>query len=108
MGNGGRILAGIATSGTWNSTAWACIASSSKWKGLRKAGLWKASMTEGYVELHARSAFSFLEGASSPEALMVAASTLDVPTVALMDRDNVAGAVRFHNTAKKVGTRALV
>ena len=65
-------------------------------------------MTELYMELHARSAFSFLEGASLPEALIARCASLDIPAVALLDRDNLSGAVRFHQAAKKAGVRALV
>jgi error-prone DNA polymerase len=61
-----------------------------------------------YIELHARSAFSFLEGASLPEVLIARCAALDIPAVALLDRDNVSGAVRFHQAAKKAGVRALV
>src|SRR5512146_3139438 len=68
----------------------------------------RAFMTERYVELHARSAFSFLEGASLPEALIARCAALEIPAVALLDRDNVSGAVRFHQAAKKAGVRALV
>ncbi len=61
-----------------------------------------------YVELHARSAFSFLEGASLPEGLISRAAELEIPAVALLDRDGVSGAVRFHKAASKTGVRALV
>jgi error-prone DNA polymerase len=61
-----------------------------------------------YAELHARSAFSFLEGASIPEGLISGAADLNIPAVALLDRDNLSGAVRFHQAAKKAGIRALV
>ena len=56
-----------------------------------------------YVELHSRSAFSFLEGASAPEQLIAACSELQMPAMALLDRDGVYGAARFHlasNSAK--------
>jgi error-prone DNA polymerase len=43
-------------------------------------------MTEEYVELHARSAFSFLEGASLPEELVLTCHELDMPAMALLDR----------------------
>ena len=43
----------------------------------------KACMTEDYVEMHARSAFSFLEGASLPEELVSACSELSIPAMAL-------------------------
>ncbi len=52
-------------------------------------------MTEQYVELHARSAFSFLEGASVPEELIAAALELEMPAMALLDRDGVYGSPRF-------------
>ena len=61
-----------------------------------------------YVELHARSAFSFLEGASLPEELAHTCAELDMPAMALLDRDGVYGAPRFHMAAKKVGVRALI
>jgi error-prone DNA polymerase len=61
-----------------------------------------------YVELHARSAFSFLRGASSPEALAVEAGRLQLPALALCDRGGVYGAVRLHMTGKEAGIRALV
>jgi len=59
-------------------------------------------------ELHARSAFSFLEGASNPEDLVAAAAAYGVPAVALLDRNGVYGAPRFHLAAKKVGLKAIV
>ena len=62
----------------------------------------------GYVELHARSAFSFLEGASVPEELIAAALQLDMPAMALLDRDGVYGAPRFHLSAKKNGIKAHI
>ena len=61
-----------------------------------------------YIELHARSAFSFLRGASSPEALIDRAAELDLPAVALCDRDGVPGAPRFFAAAREKGVRALV
>ena len=44
-----------------------------------------------YVELHTSSAFSFLDGASLPEALVEQARTLGYDTLALLDRDGVYG-----------------
>jgi error-prone DNA polymerase len=58
-----------------------------------------------YVELHARSAFSFLEGASLPEDLIQQCVKLEIPAMALIDTDNVSGAPRFYMAAKKVGIR---
>jgi error-prone DNA polymerase len=65
-------------------------------------------MTEGYVELHAASAFSFLEGASLPEDLIQRAAELNMPAMALLDRNGVYGAARFHTLAHKHGVRAHV
>jgi len=61
-----------------------------------------------YVELHARSAFSFLEGSSAPEELVAVTSALDQPALAILDRDNISGAARFHMAAKKAGIRAHI
>src|ERR1700730_17508614 len=58
-----------------------------------------------YVELHARSAFSFLEGSSVPEDLAATAAEWGRPALAILDRDNVAAAPRFHAAAKKAGIR---
>ena len=65
-------------------------------------------MTENYVELHARSAFSFLEGASVPEDLAGACAEFGMPAMALVDRNGVYGAPRFHMAAKKAGIRAHI
>ena len=61
-----------------------------------------------YVELHARSAFSFLEGASAPEELAEVCAELGLPAMALLDRDGVYGAPRFHLAAQKKGVRAHI
>ncbi|MGH9795463.1 MAG: DNA polymerase III subunit alpha [Candidatus Acidiferrales bacterium] len=61
-----------------------------------------------YVELHARSAFSFLEGASQPEELAEVCAELGLPAMALLDRDGVYGAPRFHLAAKRKGIRAHI
>jgi len=61
-----------------------------------------------YAELHAASAFSFLEGASQPEDLVERAAQLGLSTVALADRNGVYGAPRFAKAAREAGLRALV
>ena len=61
-----------------------------------------------YVELHAKSAFSFLEGAAVPEELIAACAELQMPAMALLDRDGVYGAPRFHMAAKKNGIKAHI
>ena len=65
-------------------------------------------MTDGYVEFHARSAFSFLEGASLPEALVQQAANLGMPALGILDRDGLYGAPRLYTTAKKLGLRSHV
>jgi error-prone DNA polymerase len=61
-----------------------------------------------YIELHARSAFSFLEGSSLPEDLISACAGLGMPAMALLDIDGVYGAPRFHLAAKKLGIKAHI
>jgi error-prone DNA polymerase len=61
-----------------------------------------------FVELHARSAFSFLEGAALPEALAERAAALEQPALALLDRDGLYGAPRFYRAATRVGINPLV
>ena len=65
-------------------------------------------MTDRYIELHARSAFSFLEGASLPEELATRAAELNYPAMALLDRDGFYGSPRFHLAAQKTGIRAHI
>ena len=61
-----------------------------------------------YVELHAASAFSFLQGASLPETLVERAAALGYPALALLDRDGVYGAPRFHKAALAAGIRPII
>jgi error-prone DNA polymerase len=61
-----------------------------------------------YVELHARSAFSFLRGASLPEDLARAAAHLGLPAMALCDRDGLYGAPRFFSAAREHGIRPII
>jgi error-prone DNA polymerase len=61
-----------------------------------------------YVELHASSAFSFLQGASLPEILIDRAADLEYPALALLDRDGVYGAPRFHKAALAAGVRPII
>jgi len=66
--------------------------------------LWETDMTDDYVEFHARSAFSFLEGASLPEALVEQAAKLGMPGVLAgqSQRD-----LKEAATAYKVDTEAI-
>jgi error-prone DNA polymerase len=61
-----------------------------------------------YVELHCRSAFSFLRGSSAPEQLIYTAAELQLPAVALCDRDGVFGAPRFYTAARESNVRPIV
>ena len=53
-----------------------------------------------YVELHCHSAYSFLDGASHPEELVVRAAELGYPALALTDHDGVYGSLEFAHAAK--------
>src|SRR5699024_6066487 len=57
----------------------------------------------GYAELHAHSAFSFLDGASQPEELVAAAKAMDLRALALTDHNGFYGAVRFPERRAKWG-----
>ena len=59
-----------------------------------------------YVELHAASAFSFLEGASVPEEMAAVCLEKGLPAMALLDRDGLYGSPRFHYGMKKAGLKA--
>jgi error-prone DNA polymerase len=61
-----------------------------------------------YVELHARSAFSFLEGASVPEELILVCAHFAMPAMALLDRDGLYGSPRFHLAANNAKIKAHI
>ncbi|MCH7226784.1 DNA polymerase III subunit alpha [Haloferula sp. A504] len=61
-----------------------------------------------FVELHARSAFSFLRGASLPEALVERAAELGYPAIAVTDHLGFQGSPRAHAATRQHGIRALV
>ncbi len=61
-----------------------------------------------YIELHANSAFSFHRGASSPEELTRRAAELEIPAIAVTDRDGVYGSPRVHAKAREHGIRGIV
>lgn len=60
-----------------------------------------------YAELHAHSAYSFLDGASTPEELVEEASRLDLRAIALTDHDGLYGVVRFAEAAKELDMRTV-
>jgi error-prone DNA polymerase len=61
----------------------------------------------GYVELHAHSAYSFLDGASLPEELAIRAAELGYGALALTDHDGVYGSLEFARAAKAFGVRPI-
>ena len=65
-------------------------------------------MNKSYVELHACSAFSFLRGGSFPEHLAEIAPELEMPALALLDRNGVYGAQRFSVAAREHGMRPII
>ena len=60
-----------------------------------------------YVELHAHSAYSFLDGASLPEELAARAAELGYDALALTDHDGVYGSLEFAHAAKHLGVRSI-
>ncbi len=60
-----------------------------------------------YVELHAHSAYSFLDGASQPEELAVRAAELGYEALALTDHDGIYGSLEFAHAAKALGVRPI-
>ena len=61
-----------------------------------------------YMELHANSAFSFLSGTSQPEAIIERAAELEMPAIALADRNGIYGMARFHSTGVQKNIKAHV
>lgn len=60
-----------------------------------------------YAELHAHSAYSFLDGASTPEELVEEAARLGLCALALTDHDGLYGAVRFAEAAAELDVRTV-
>src|ERR1700724_2446874 len=61
-----------------------------------------------YTELHSSSAFSFLRGGSFPEQLAETAAELEMPAMALLDRNGVYGAQPFSAAAREHGVRPII
>ena len=61
-----------------------------------------------FVELHCHSTFSMLDGAAHPEQLVAKAVQLGMPALALTDRDDLGGIVRFSTAAKTAGLGAII
>ena len=60
-----------------------------------------------YVELHAHSYFSLLDGVPSPEELVRRAVELEMPALALTDHDALYGAARFYQAATQAGLKPI-
>jgi error-prone DNA polymerase len=65
------------------------------------------AMDAPYIELHAHSAFSFLDGASTPMELAAAAAARGYPAFALTDHDGVWGSMEFAQACRGFGVRAV-
>src|SRR5438067_236138 len=65
-------------------------------------------MTSAYVELHCHSNYSFLEGASHPEELVARARDLEMPALAITDRNGFYGAVKFFGAAQRAGIKPII
>ncbi len=65
------------------------------------------SGTPPYVELHAHSAYSFLDGASLPDELIVRAAELGHSALAITDHDSLAGAMELAVAARESPVRAI-
>jgi error-prone DNA polymerase len=64
--------------------------------------------TVGYVELHAHSSHSLLDGVSPPEALVAQAAACGMGALALTDHDGLYGAVRFVQAAQQAGIKPIL
>src|SRR6266550_5820 len=71
-------------------------------------GLWSGSMTSAYAELHCHSNYSFLEGASHPDELVARARDLEMPALAITDRNGFYGAVKFFGAAQRAGIQPII
>ena len=65
-----------------------------------------APQTE-YVELHCHSAFSFLDGASSPTEIAARAAELGHSAIALTDHDGLSGSLEFAHASRALGVRPI-
>ena len=60
-----------------------------------------------YVELHTHSYYSFLDGTSSPQALVQQAAKLEMPAIALTDHNGLYGAIPFTQAAQEFGVQPI-
>src|SRR5919205_951248 len=61
-----------------------------------------------FAELHCHSNYSFLEGASHPEELVARARDLEMPGLAITDRNGLYGAVKFFGAAQRAGVHPII
>src|SRR4051812_33441553 len=61
-----------------------------------------------YAELHCKTNFSFLEGVSHSDELVVRANELGYAALAITDRESLAGVVRAHTAAKEAGLKLII
>lgn len=80
-----------------DSPAWSRKRGAYQPEGVRRSG-----SSVPYAELHAHSAYSFLDGASTPEELVEEAARLDLRAIALTDHDGLYGVVRFAEAAREL------
>src|SRR5205814_7143041 len=64
-------------------------------------------MTDRFVELHCHSNYSFLEGASHPDELVARARDMEMPAMAITDRNGLCGAVKFFGAAQRAGVHPI-
>src|SRR3954451_22631658 len=80
----------------------------------RTSGIWNGCGTEArrmdcsFAHLDVRSCFSLKEGAFTPEQLVARAVELQMPAVALTDRDGLYGAARFVQACEQAGIRPIL
>jgi len=72
-----------------------------------RAGVCEHVFVTEYVELHAHSAFSFLDGASAPEEMAERAAALGHTALALTDHDGLCGSLAFAHAARDAGVRPI-
>src|SRR5690242_10131145 len=85
-----------------DSPAW-----SRKREAFEPAGDQRVRSRVPYAELHTHSAYSFLDGASTPEELVEEAARLDLRAIALTDHDGLYGVVRFAEAAKELDVQTV-
>jgi error-prone DNA polymerase len=61
-----------------------------------------------YAELHCHTNFSFLDGASHPEVILVRAKELGMPAMAITDHNGLYSAVHFHRQARELGIKPVI